>query len=192
MDYIVYYEKKKETILEFFPTDIPTDIQEVILSAWNQPVCRSILKFLSKEEESTAPLIKDAIGHSMSTLHENISRLERDGLISTEMVYVKNKKKIITSNVLFVTKNSKITGTINKFFQGFLVDTKNGNKITKFLDRNKSKSFTIEQISARTNIPVDDVQVIMDNWESTITRTFSDAFKEKPYIKEITYRSSKK
>lgn len=191
MQYVVYYEKKKETILGFFPTDISNDLKEIIQSAWNQPVCRAILKYLSKEDQATAPEIKDAIGHSMSTLHENIARLERDGIIKTEMTYVQNKKKIITSNVLFVTKTSKLTRAMAKFFQGLLVDTKSSKKIVSFLDRNAGKSFTVEQIAARTGIDVDDVQIVLDNWESIITRTFEDALKPTPFVKQILYTSTK-
>ncbi len=192
MEYIVYFEKKKENILDFFPANISESFKEIIFTSWNQPVCRAILKYLSKVEETTAPEIKDAIGHSMSTLHENIMKLERDGLIETEMSYVQNKKKIIRSKVLFVTKNSRVTEAITRFLnQGLLVDTKTSNKLIKFLDANSDKPFTCEQISAKTGIQVDEVQTLLDNWDTLITRAFSDALKPQPFIKRVTYQSSK-
>lgn len=192
MQYIVYYEKRRETILDFFPSTIKDEYKEVIKRYWDQPVAREILKFISKVEETTAPEIKKEIGHSMSTLHENIAKLERDELITTEMVYTQNKKKIIKGNIMFVNKNSRVTEAITRFLnQGLLVDTKTGKKIVRFLDRNADKSFTAEQISAKTGIQVDEVQTLLENWDNIITRAFSDALSEKPFVKKITYQSLK-
>lgn len=192
MQLIAYYEKRKEVLLDFFPTNADPILIEKVQSYWNQPVARAILKILSREEETTAPELKAEIGHSMSTLHENITKLERDGIISTEMVYSGNKKKIIKPEILFVTKNSRLTSAITRFLnQGLLVDSKTGQKIIDFLDKNKDRTFTAEQISARTGIQVDEVETLLDNWDSLITRSFSEAFKAKPFVKRVTYQSNK-
>lgn len=192
MQYIAYYEKNKETLIDFFPTNIKEEMKERIKKYWDQPVAREILKFLSKEEVTTAPEIKNEIGHSMSTLHENITKLEADGIISTEMTYNQNKKKIIKPNVMFVNKNSKLTGAITKFLnQGLLVDTKTSKKIIKFLDENKEKAFTAEQISVKTGIQVDEIETLLNNWDSIVTRAFSEALRHKPFVKRVTFQSSK-
>ena len=192
MQYIVYYEKSRGTILDHFPASISHETQELIKKYWGQPVCREILKFLSKQEETTAPEIQEAIGHSMSTLHENITRLEADGLIMTEMVYKQNKKKIIRPNVMFVNKNSPLTERITRFLnQGLLVDTATSRKIIKFLDKHPDKAFSAEQISVKTGIQVDEIETLLNNWDSIVTRAFSEALRKKPFVKRVTYQSSK-
>jgi len=192
MQYIVYYEKNKENIIDFFPTNISAELKEAIKECWKQPVTRDILKYLSRVEETTAPEIKEAIGHSMSTLHDNIQKLERYDLIRTEMVYKGNKKKIIVTNVLFVNKNSRINEAITRFLnQGLLVDTKTSRKLLDFLDNFPEECFTAEQISARTGIQVDEVETLLNNWDSIVTRAFSDALSKKPFVKRVTYQSIK-
>ena len=192
MQLIAYYEKKKETLLGFFPTNADPSLLERVQTYWNQPVAKAILKILSRDETSTAPEIKQEVGHSMSTLHENIAKLERDGLLTTQMVYSGNKKKVLKPEVLFVTKNSTLTSAITRFLnQGLLVDSKTGSQIVEFLHKNKDRSFTADQISARTGIQVDEVETLLDNWDSIITRSFSEAFKQKPFVKRITYQSIK-
>ncbi|MGM5483856.1 MAG: winged helix-turn-helix domain-containing protein [Nanobdellota archaeon] len=192
MQYIAYYEKRKEVLLDFFPKDIDTVTKKKIQNLWNQPVAREIMKTLSVKEQATAPEIQKEVGHSMSTLHENITKLENNGLIKTEMVYTKNKRKIIVPEIMFVNRNSRLTEAITKFLnQGLMVDSRTGRKVIKFLDNNKDRAFTVEQISVKTGIQVDEVETLLENWNSLITRAFSEVFKEKPFVKRVTYQSIK-
>lgn len=187
---IVYYDYKTENIIDFFPNNISEGKKQQIIELWMQPICRKILKTLTKKDMITAPIIQEQIGHSMSTLHENIKRLEDAELIQGEMVYEGNKQKLITTNVIFVSKNTKLTEEITRFLnQGLWVDTSRSNKIIAFLKSYPNDHFTVEEISARTGIQVDEVQTLLDNWESKITRSFSDFFKRKPFEKRIMYKA---
>jgi DNA-binding Lrp family transcriptional regulator len=191
--YIIYYDKKNQTILELFPQNIPAQIKDTIQQIWSQPICREILKVLSEHDQTTAPTIQEAIGHSMSTLHENIKRLEQAKLITTEMVYTQNKQKILKTNVLCVSKNTKLSQTITQFLnQGLWVDTQRSKVIVEFLSKNNEQWFTPEEISARTGIQVDEVQTLLDNWESQVTRSFSQFLRATPFEKQSLYRGKKK
>ena len=89
---------------------------------------KNILILLSNEGEITVPRIKETIGHSMSTLHENIKKLEDADLISTKMVYKLKKQKIIEPKILFATKNPKYKTKLKRFFQGLWVNSKKSEK----------------------------------------------------------------
>lgn len=193
MKCFVYYDKKSEAILDFLPSDIPSAKKNIILELWSQEIPRKILKLLTTEDGITAPAIKDKIGHSMSTLHENIKKLEDAQLISTEMIYTGNKQKIIHTNVMCVSRNTRMTETITRFLnQGLWVDSERSNTIIKFLDNHPDMWFTAEEISARTGIQIDEVQTLLNNWDSLITRSFSDFLKRTPFEKKIAYKSRKK
>ncbi len=188
----VYYDQKSEQIIDFFPNNINKGKESHIRALWSQEIPRKILKLLSVEQEITAPQIKAKIGHSMSTLHENIKKLEESELIETKMVYIGNKKKIITPNVIFVTKNPKFKSIIQTFLnKGLWIDSKKLNKITDFLDENPDKSFTAEDVSAKINIPVDEIHSLLATWDSQITRAASTFLKKKPFKKVTTYKSTK-
>ncbi len=193
MECIAYYDRKTFEILDFLPKNIDNSLQARILELWSQDIPRKILMFLSTENDVTAPKIKNAIGHSVSTLHENIKKLEDAGLIKTEMIYVGNKQKIIRPRVVFVTKNPAFKSIVKSFLsKGFWIDSDKSRKIIDFLQKNHNKSFTAEEISSKTKIPVDEIHALLGNWDSQITRAFSDFMKEKPFEKKILYQGKKK
>ncbi|MFW5852744.1 MAG: winged helix-turn-helix domain-containing protein [Nanoarchaeota archaeon] len=192
MECIAYYDKKTLEILDFLPKNIDNSLQSKILEAWSQEIPRKILMFLSTESQVTAPKIKTAIGHSVSTLHENIKKLEDYNLIKTEMIYVGNKQKVIKPKVIFVTKNPMFRSVVNSFLsKGFWIDSKKSRKIMDFLQKNYTKEFTAEEISSKTGIPVDEIHSLLSNWDSQITRAFSDFLREKPFEKKILYKGKK-
>ncbi len=192
MECIAYYDKKTEEILDFLPKNIDNSFQSRILELWSQDIPRKILQYLSTEENVTAPKIRSAIGHSVSTLHENIKKLEENGLIETKMIYVGNKQKVIKPKVIFVTKNPKFKAVVKSFLsKGFWIDSDRSRKVIDFLQSNYTKSYTAEEISSRTGIPVDEIHALLSNWDSQITRAFSDFLKEKPFEKKIMYKGKK-
>jgi transposase len=192
MNIIVYYDPKSMTILDFLPTNVEEEVKDSIRQLWNQDIPRKILVLLSQESEITAPIIKQRIGHSMSTLHENINKLEQAGLIHTEMIYKGNKQKIIKADVLCVSKNAPLTARITRFLnQGLWVDTSRSKKIVQFLKKNPNDWFSTEDISAKTGIQVDEVETLLKNWDSQITRSFSDFLKQTPFEKKVIYRFRK-
>jgi hypothetical protein len=187
----VYFDKKSGAILDFLPKNIDDELKNNILLYWNQEIPRKILMLLCKDDEMgiTSPKIKDEIGHSMSTLHENIKKLESVGLIRTEMIYEGNKQKIIKPVVLFVSQNTAVTKGITAFLnKGLWVDSKRTRTIIDFLSKNPDKYFTPEEISAKTGIQVDEVSILLDNWDSTVTRAFSQFMKPKPFEKKVLYK----
>ena len=192
MECIAYYDKKTMEILDFLPKGLDSSFQSKILELWSQDIPRKILMFLSVENQVTAPKIKTAIGHSVSTLHENIKKLEDSGLITTEMIYVGNKQKIIKPKVIFVTKNPAFRSVVKNFLsKGFWIDSKKSKKIIEFLEKNYTKQFTAEEISSKTGVPVDEIHALLSNWDSQITRAFSDFLKDKPFEKKIYYQGKK-
>lgn len=187
--YIIYYDKKTESIIDFFPNNLPENTRQAITEVWMQPICREILKLLTQHDKITAPVIQEQVGHSMSTLHENIKRLETTGLIKTTMSYKINKQKIIETNLLAISKNTKLTESITKFLnQGLWVDSSRSDTVTEFLQRNPDVYYTAEEISAKTGIQVDEVQTLLDNWDSQVTRAFSDFLKKRPFEKKVLYK----
>lgn len=191
MKYCVQYDVEKGNIIGFLPTDIEDSIKNKILEVWNQEITKEILKILSEKGELTAPKIREEIGHSASTLHENIKKLEDLKLIETQMIYKGNKQKIISPKILCVTKNPRSKERFQKFFQGLFTDSDKSKKIIEFLKKNPKNYFTIEEISAKTKIPADEIEIHLNNWESHITRSFSDFLKKKPFEKKVEYRYKK-
>lgn len=190
---IVYYDPKSMTLLDFFPTNLPEELKSTVRQFWHQEIPQKILILLSQEDNITAPIIKQKIGHSMSTLHENIQKLEQADIISTEMIYKGNKQKVISSRLMCVSKNAPLTERITRFLnQGLWVDNERSKKIVKFLDKHPSRYFSIEEISAKTGIQVDEVDTLLKNWDSQITRSFSDFLRRTPFEKKVLYKSSKK
>ncbi len=186
----VYYDRNFR-ILDYLPINIDPEIKAAIDEFWSQEIPRKILLFLSEHEETTIPEIKNEIGHSMSTLHENIVRLEQAGLVETKITYIENKKKTIKPSVLFVTKNPKFKVAFRKFFQGAWIDSEKSKKIADFLQKNHEKYFTAEEISSRLRIPVDEIEMHLSNWESLTTRTLSNFLQPKPFEKKVMYRGRK-
>jgi DNA-binding MarR family transcriptional regulator len=189
--YCLYYNSEDGNIVDFLPADIDSKIKNSIIEAWNQDIQREILKVLSEEEEMTSPTIKKRIGHSASTLHENIKKLEDASLIETTMSYEGNKQKIIRPRVLCVTKNPKSKERFQRFFQGLFTDSDKTKIVLDYMRSSPEKYLTTEEISAKTKIPVDEIEILLSNWESQITRSFSDFMKEKPFEKKTLYKIKK-
>lgn len=189
LQYCVYYEPKTEAIVDFFPTDIPAELRNKVIAAWNQEIPRKILKELSVKE-LTMQELKLKIGHSNSTLHENILKLEESGIIHTEIIYEGNKIRVLAPRILFVTKNQEFKAKVQRFFQGMWVHSDHNKQVIDFLQENPDKYFSTDQIAAKTNIPVDEVELILSNWDSQVTRSLSDFLKEKPFEKKVLYRGT--
>lgn len=185
--YCVYYDAQTEAILDFFPVDVPAGLRSRTLSAWEQDIPRKILKELSRKE-LTMQELKGIIGHSNSTLHENIKRLEEAGLIHTEIIYEGNKIRVLQPKILFVTKNQEFKTKVQRFFQGMWVNTEHNRKVIDFLQENPDKYYSIDQLAAKTGLPVDEVELILSNWDSQVSRALSDFLKEKPFEKKVLYR----
>ncbi len=153
---------------------------------------RKILIGLSENNESSASSLKEVIGHSASTIHENLARLEELGLIETKMIYKGKKQKILSSKVLCVTKNPKLKRIIKEALnQGLWVDTKKTRQILKVLEDNPDTYFSAEELSLLTKIPVDEIKVLLDNYDSQITRALTDFLKKSPVEKKVLYKIAK-
>lgn len=192
LKYCLYYDIETGNIIDFLPTEIDDSIKNSMTEAWSQEITRDILKILSESGEMTAPKIKEKIGHSASTLHENIKKLESAGLIDTQMIYKGNKQKIIRAKILCVTKSPKSKETFERFFQGLFTDSKKTKSIINFLEKNPTQYYTVEEISAKIGMPADEIEILLKNWDSQITRSFTDFLKEKPFEKKTLYRIKKK
>lgn len=192
-EFCVYFDKRTYAILDYLPKDLDENLKKNISLLWNQEIPRKILQLLCAEDEGiTSPGIKQKVGHSMSTLHENIKKLELANLIKTEMIYEGNKQKVIKPRILFVSQNTTLTRSITSFLnKGLWVDSKTSTKIIDFLKKNPDRYYTAEEISVKTSIQVDEVKTLLDNWDSMITRAFSQFLKEKPFEKKVLYRGNK-
>ena len=191
VDHCVYYDGKNEQIIDFFPNETDQAYRNRVWSQWSSPISRKILITISMYESLTIPQLKAMIGHSMSTLHDHIRRLQRAGLIETETIFVENKKIVLRPKILFVTKNPKSRIFFNKFFQGMWINNEKNERIIDVLRKNPTRHFTTEEIATRTKLPVDEVQMYLDNWESQVTRTLATMTEEMPFEKKTTYRFRK-
>ncbi len=188
MEHYLYYSPRME-ILDIFPQTADQEFRNNLIRMWDEKIAREILIALSNARELTVMRLKEMIGHSMSTLHENIEKLEAAGLIESEIIYVGKKQKVIRPAVICVTKNPKHKENFKRFFQGLWVDSENFKQIVAFLRKNPDKYYTCEEISLRTKIPVDDVEILLNNWDSPITKSLSDFMKEAPFEKKLLYRA---
>ncbi len=186
-NYCVYYDMKTEKIIDFFPSNIDPTLKSAVIAAWQQEIPRKILKAISEGEISMQELRKQ-IGHSNSTLHENVLKLEEQGLINTKIIYRHNKIRLLSPTILFVTKGPKYKSVIRRFFQGIWVDSDANKRVVSFLKSHPEKYFTAEEIAAKTSIPVDQVEYVLSNWESQVTRALSDFLKKKPFEKKVLYK----
>lgn len=187
--YCVYYDGQTDAIIDFFPTDMHADIKSKIVTFWNQEIPRKVLKELSMQN-ITMQELKSKIGHSNSTLHENIKKLEEAGLIHTEIIYEGNKIRVLSPKILFVTKNPEFKAKVQRFFQGMWVNAEHNKRVIDFLQDNPDKFFSSDQIAAKTGLPVDEVELILSNWDSQVTRALSDFLKSKPFEKKVLYRGT--
>lgn len=190
MECCAYYDKEYR-LIDYLPAQIDPEIKSSIGEYWNQEIPRKILLALSELGDTSIPAIKEKIGHSMSTLHENILKLEQAGLLSTKITYVDNKKKTIIPKVLFVTKNPKFKVIFQKFFQGMWINSQKTKLITDFLQKNSKKYYTAEEISTKVKLPIDEVKMLLSNWDSPTTRTLSNFLTEKPFEKKVLYKGNK-
>lgn len=189
--YCIYYQPKTRQIIEILPKEKEVEIANKIQEVWSNKIYQDILIFISEKQETTPTEIKEKIGHSASTLHDYIKKLESLGLINSEISYIGNRKKIIQSKFTLITKNKKSKSFLQKFFQGLWVDSKTFNKIMDFLDKNKGLEFSAQEIATKTKIPVDEIEIAMSNWDGQISRTFKDFLKEKPFEKIVKYKIKK-
>lgn len=184
----VYYDNKSNEIIEVLPNNIDPRLKGFIFEFWNQNIFKKILINISMYDNLSISDLKKLVGHSISTIHDAITKLENADLIISELTYINNKKKILKPNVVFVNKNPRFKTSIQKFFQGLWIDSKKTNKIIEFLKKNKTKKFTAEQISTRTEIPVDEVKLLLSNWDSITTRTLRNFMQETPFEKIVYYK----
>ncbi len=171
------------------PHELDDDIKATITKYWQQQISQKILKTLSSQGQMTISSLAKELGHSVSTIHENIKKLEGEQLITTAISYEKKKQRVITPNILFATKSPKYKEAISRFFQGLWVNSKDTTLIMDFLEQQKPKKLTVEEISAGTKLPVHRVEIALSNWDTVITRGISQLNKEKPFVKEVTYHA---
>lgn len=190
LNYCVYYDKQTQEIQDFFPAHISADLRNTVINNWQQEIPKKILLALSNGEKTMQELRKE-IGHSNSTLYENVKKLEEQELIETTLIYEGNKIRVLKPKFLFVTKNPSSKAQIKKFFQGLWVDSDTNKQIVRFLEENNNTYYTAEEIAAKTNLPVDDVELTLSNWDSKVTRALSDFNKEKPFVKKTLYKGKK-
>ncbi|RJQ18101.1 ArsR family transcriptional regulator [Candidatus Woesearchaeota archaeon] len=191
MKYCVYYEEKTYRILDYLPKGMDPAMINQINEFWNQDICRKMLITISEMEVTSIPQLKKIIGHSMSTLHDNIEKLSQAGLLETELTYVGNKKRNLIPTILFITKNPKFKIQFKKFFQGLWIDSKKTQQVIDFLQKHHGHYYSIEEISAKTRIPVDEIEMLLGNWDSLTTRTLSNVMKERPFEKKVMYKGKK-
>ncbi len=189
-EYCVYYEKGSEKILDYFPkSSLSTTMITNISVAWENPIYRKILKFLSSNNPARISDMKQKMNHSLSTLHDAVDKLEDMRLVKTKLSYEGKKQRFVYPRVLFVTQNAHLKRIFKSIInQGIWVDVDKTRKIIDFLKQNPKKFFSVEEISAKTEIPVDEVKVLLENYDSLITRAMSEAFKDVPFEKVTLYR----
>lgn len=185
--YCVYYDKRSEEIIDFIPAHIDPDFRNGVISAWRQEIPRKILKALS-EGPLTMQELRKKIGHSNSTLHENVMKLEDAGLVKTGLSYTGNKVRTLAPVFLFVTKAPKFRTNIQRFFQGMWVNSDANQSVVNFLSKHPEKYYTAEEIAAKTSLSVDDVELVLSSWDSQVTRALSDFLKDRPFEKKVLYK----
>ncbi|RME52018.1 MarR family transcriptional regulator [Candidatus Woesearchaeota archaeon] len=187
--YCVIYHPKTKEILDFYPKTTPFSVQQSILTFWSQPIPQEILLALSGEQELTLSELKRRIGHSPSTLHDIVSKLEQAKLIKTEMRYEGKKQKLLFPCVFFITDTPPTKKKLKKLFQGLWIDTEKTKQVIAFLEKKPDRYFSLQEISAGTGIPLTEVEILLSNLESPITRTLSDFLKEPPFEKYTFYKA---
>ncbi len=185
-EYCVYYERDSEDILDFVPA-IDADLRNTVIAVWKQEIPRKILQAIS-EGGLTMQELRKRIGHSNSTLHENVKKLEELQLIRTNIIYEGNKIRVLEPRFLFVTKNPKFRIAVQRFFQGLWVDSSANEKVLEFLSKHPDEYFTAEEIAAKTGLTVDKVELALTSWDSQATRALSDFMRKRPFEKKVLYK----
>jgi hypothetical protein len=190
MDVCVYYDEQKLFIIDITPRELDGEVRSSLEELWSQPVTRKILLAIS-QGFTRLPDIQRSVGHSASTMHEALERLERAGFVSVRMSYEGNKHKVVSSNVVCVTKNPRHKTVLQKFFQGLWVDSTKTKKIINQLKSDKHRWWSAEELSIRTKIPVDEIELLLSNFDSQTTRSLSQFLKTPPFEKKTTYKYRK-
>ena len=187
----IYYHSRSMQLIEILPKQLSAAKKSAIENIWTAEIPRKILIALSAEGMMNASALAKHIGHSMSTTHENLKKLENEGLIQTKIIYEKNKQRMITPTVLCVTKNSRTKEALQRFFQGLWVNSRKTQQIIDALNSKPDTFMTAEEISTKTGIPVDEVEILLNNWDSQLTRGVSGFLKEAPFEKKVLYKGKK-
>lgn len=190
MHICVYYDEKNHYILDISPRELDASIKNQLEEVWSNNISRQILILIS-EGVNRLPDIQKTIGHSASTLHGAVQKLNQYGFLTYEMVYTGNKQKILSSNVLCVTKNSKSKVALQKFFQGLWIDSTKTKKIIKAMESDPKKWWTPEELSVKSKIPVDEISLLLSNFDSPTSKAMSQFLKEPPFEKEVKYKFKK-
>jgi hypothetical protein len=188
MQLCVYYDEKKQYILDINPRELDPEVRSNLEEAWSQPIQRKILILLSSGV-NRLPDIQKEIGHSPSTLHVAVQRLSEAGFVTYTMVYTGNKQKILSSNVLCVTRNPQSKIALQRFFQGLWVDSAKTKRIIKVMQSDKEKWWSPEELSVKTRIPVDEIALLLSNFDSPTTKALSEFLKDPPFEKKVSYRA---
>ncbi|MEM4755936.1 MAG: winged helix-turn-helix transcriptional regulator [Candidatus Woesearchaeota archaeon] len=189
--YCVYYNAENYAILDILPKELDEQFRSRLVMMWSEQIPREILLTLSSNGEMSATQIREIIGHSSSTLHENIKKLEEFGLVETEISYVGNKQRMIKPKVLFISKNPKFRRMLQRFFQGLYIEDEKMKKILGVLNANPDKYFTADELSLKTGVPADEIELLLSTWDSQLSRSFTDFLKKKPFEKKTLYKAAK-
>jgi transposase len=187
----IYYDSN-ENIIEILPMEIEPQLKDALAYFWGKEVSRKIMKYISKHDCSKMQDIRKNVGHSSSTVHEYLHKMEKSGIVALEKVYKGKKEIIVWPRSICVTKNKRFRQAVSRFFQGLWVNSEKMNRIIALLHKNKDKHFTSEEISVKTGIPVDEVELLLSNWDSKLTRAVSDLMKEPPFEKRTVYKAKQK
>lgn len=187
----VYYDEKKEYIIDISPRELDPVQKNLIEQTWNQEILRKILILIS-QGNTRLPDIQNIIGHSSSTLHGAVQKLHVLGFIDYKMIYKGNKQKLLSSRILCVTKNSKSKIALQRFFQGLWINSTKTKKIIECIQSDKRKWWTEEELSVKTHIPVDEISMLLSNFDSQTTKSLSQMLNDPPFEKKITYKAKKK
>ncbi|MFP4523867.1 MAG: hypothetical protein ACLFO2_00930 [Candidatus Woesearchaeota archaeon] len=188
MDICVYYDERRKVIIDVSPREVDPGVKSRLEDVWRQPILRDILILLS-EGVNRLPDIKERIGHSPSTLHGAVQKLENAGFLRTEMSYEGNKQKLLSSNVLCVTRNPRSKESLQRFFQGLWVDSAKTRKVIDAMKSDPDRWWTAEDLSLKTKIPVDEISLLLSNFDSQMTRALSQFLKKPPFEKKVMYRA---
>lgn len=184
----VYYDEHNRYIIDTSPWDLDPQVRSRLEEVWNHHISRDILLLVSDGVERL-PDIQDVIGHSPSTLHAALDKLVQAGFVKVEMSYKGKKQKVLSTDVVCVTKNPKSRQALQKFFQGLWVDSEKTNKVIAALQEEKGKWWSPEELSAKTRIPVDEIELVLSNFDSPMTRSLSHFLKEPPFEKKALYKA---
>lgn len=188
MDICVYYDERKEFIIDISPQGLDPHTRSLLEEYWSQPILRQLLITISRGVHRL-PDVQKEIGHSPSTLHAALQKLVDGGFVSFEMSFKGKKQKILSPRVLCVTKSPRHRIALQKFFQGMWVDSAKTKKIIDQLCKDPDKWWTAEELSVKTGITIDEIELLLSNFDSQMTRALSQFLSKPPFEKRISYRA---